>query len=378
MAIRDFSEPTVLKSALPSIRVYQPLSMGGKFTTDISRYQEKFRHSIKLYGGYWTSTWDMVEMSPSAMKNFFKSKVGYGIRVSSGGLTVWEGLIWSMDFTDKGVIRRVTLDKTRNSIKCMYTDISDDERKETSWYEDKSSKQRYGKIQEIVYLDKTTTAAAEAYAQTVLAESRIPLPMIIAVKEPKFDEIATLKISAVGFAYTLNYQYLSIADSTVAISTALSNTLSTNGEFVNSGFIETNSVQVRPPDTETKAWDWMIELAEIGDGTSPYTIQVLNDRKLFYRKLDPTPTLKWTGKVLTTGAGRNLSKHIWSVRPGILRDFTWDNVPLPDTYFLENQRDSFVSEVEASAEYVIPLLKSDDQPDSDMISALTRTLNSWD
>jgi hypothetical protein len=365
-------------ASLPSIRVYQPIKLGGKYAADISRYQDKYRHSIKMYGGYWTSTWDMINMSPYAMKNFFKSRVGFGIKTSAGGIKVWEGLIWSMDYFEKGVMRRVTLDKTRNSIRCVYTDVSDDTRKETGWYDNDASQQRYGKIQEIVYLDKTTTAAAEAYAQTVLSESQIPLPMIIAIKEPKPEDVATLKVSAVGFAYTLNYQYLSILDSTVTIAGTINNIMNANAEFVTKGFIENNTVQVRPPDTETKAWDWMVELAEIGDGTIPYSIQVLNDRKLFYKKIDPTPTLKWTGRDLTTGHGRSLRAGIWSARPGIVRDLTWDNAPLPDTYFLQNQRDSFVSEVEASTEYVIPLLKSDDQPDSDMISALTRTLNSWD
>ncbi len=318
-------------------------------------------------------------MSPQGMLSFFKGKIGCGIKSYSGGVKVWEGLIWSMDFSNNGVIRRVTLDKVRNSIKCIYTNIDDDDaRAETGWYENLSSQQRYGKIQEIVYLDKTTTATAQAYAQTVLAESQIPYPMIIAVKEPKLDEIATLKVSAVGFAYTLNYQYLSIADSTVAIDAAITSVLSTNGEFVSAGSIAANSVEVRPPDTDTKAWDWLIELAEIGDGSIPYIIQVMNDRRLSYKPLSSTPTLKWNGTALTSGGGQSLSAGIWSARPGVLRDMTWDNIPLPPEHFLENQRDSFVSEVEASTEYMIPLLKSDDQPDSDMLSALTRTLNSWD
>lgn len=375
----EYEQPKIIVSKPPNIRVYQPQKLGGRYITDVTKYQEGYRHSIKLYGGYWTSTWDMINMSPQGMLSFFKGKIGCGIKSYSGGVKVWEGLIWSMDFSNNGVIRRVTLDKVRNSIKCIYTNIDDDDaRAETSWYENLSSQQRYGKIQEIVYLDKTTTATAQAYAQTVLAESQIPYPMIIAVKEPKLDEIATLKVSAVGFAYTLNYQYLSIADSTVAIDAAITSVLSTNGEFVSAGSIAANSVQVRPPDTDTKAWDWLIELAEIGDGSTPYIVQVMNDRRLSYKPLSSTPTLKWNGRTLTSGGGQSLSAGIWSARPGVLRDMTWDNIPLPSTYFLENQRDSFVSEVEASTEYMIPLLKSDDQPDSDMLSALTRTLNSWD
>lgn len=356
----------------PSIRIYQPLGLGGRYVTDVTRNAVRYRHTIRLYGGYWTATWEMELMSPGAMVNFFKQRIGSDVQMYAGGIRVWEGLIWSMDLIQKGVVRRITLDKVRNAIKCLYTDVSDDARKETSYYTNSYSIDRYGRIEEIVYLDKTTTAAAEAYAQTVLAESALPMPLVVAVREPKLDEPVILKVSAVGYAFTLNYQYLSIADSTVTIPTAISSALSTDSDYVIEGSLDSNSVQVRPPDTETKVLDWLIELAEIGDGTQPYTIQILNDRRLFYKALDAQPTMKWDGNNLTTWAGRSLANGIWSARPGILRDLTWDNVPLPSTYFLENQRDSFVSEVEGSVEYFIPLLRADDQPDSDMIVALTR------
>lgn len=358
----------------PSIRLYQPLKMGGLYTTDVTQYAARYRQAIRLYGGYWTATWEMEGMSAFAMKNFFKQKIGAHVKTLSGGTKVWEGFMWSMDLSNNGVIRRISLDKTRNAIKCMYTDVSDDTRKETSWYKDNSSIARYGEMQEIVYLDKTTTSAAEAYAQTVLTEGSIPLPMIVAVKEPKPDEVATLRVSAVGYAYTLNFKYLTLADTTVSIATAVANVLSTDSQFVTAGFINANTVQIQPPETETKAWDWLVELAEIGDGTTPFTIQVLNDQKLFYRQLSPQPTIKWNGKRLTTAAGHSLEQGKWSARPGILRDLTWDNIALPSAYFLLNQQDSFVSEIESSVEYIIPLLKSDDQPDSDMIVALTRAL----
>ena len=359
----------------PNIRIYQPLKLGSRYISDITKYATGYRQAIRLYGGYWTATWNMENISATAMRTFFKQKIGNHMASYSGGTKIWEGLIWSMDLSNNGVIRRISLDKMRNAIKCIYTDVDDDDaRAETSWYKNDTSIARYGEIQEIVYLDKTTAGAAAAYAQTVLAEGSIPLPLIVAVKEPKPDEIATLRVSAVGYAFTLNYKYLSLADTKVSIATAIANAVSTDGEFVTAGVVEANAVQVQPPDTKTKAWDWLVELAEIGDGSTPYTIQVLNDQKLFYKALSPQPTIIWNGKRLTTPSGRSLSQGKWSARPGILRDLTWDDTPLPSDMFLDNQRDSFVSEIESSVEYNIPLLKSDDQPDSDMIVALTRAL----
>ena len=244
----------------PHVRLYQPIGIadqtGNSFIADITKYTAGYRQAIRLYGGYWTATWDMQNLSATAMKGFFKQKIGCHMAAFSGGVKIWEGLIWSMDLSNNGVIRRVSLDKMRNSIKCIYTDVDDaDNRAETSWYKNDNSIARYGEIQEIVYLDKTTAGAAQAYAQTVLAESSTPLPLIVAVKEPKPDEIATLRISAVGYAYTLNYKYLSLADTKVSIATAMANIISTDSQFVTTGVIEANTTQVQPPDTETKAWD---------------------------------------------------------------------------------------------------------------------------
>ena len=136
----------------PSIRLYQPLKLGGAYSGDITKHSTKYRHAIRLFGGYWTATWDMENLSSTAMRNFFKQKIGYHVKVISGGIKVWEGFIWSMDLSNNGVIRRISLDKCRNAIKCIYTDVSDDTRKETSWYKHDESIARYGEIQEIVYL----------------------------------------------------------------------------------------------------------------------------------------------------------------------------------------------------------------------------------
>ena len=364
----------------PSIRIYQPMALGAGYLADVTRHAARYRQTIRLYGGYWTATWDMINMSPRSMISFFKRRIGAHVSIVSGGIIIWEGLIWSMDIVQKGVVRRVTLDKVRNAVKCIYTDVDaeeeEDPRKETSFYTNLSSIDRFGRIEEIVYLDKTTTGAAEAYAQTVLQESQNPLSFVIAVKkDSEHKDVSELKVSAVGYAFTLNYQYLSIADSTATIDAVVSDVINTNGQFISEGLVEANAVEVRPPDTETRAFDWLLELAEIGDGAWPYIIQILGERRLSYKKLDATPTLRWDGNQLATRSGRSLKANKWNAMPGILRDLTWDSVDLPSAYFFQNQQDSFVSEIEISVDSPMPLIRSDDQPDSDMMVALTRAQN---
>lgn len=359
-----------LPTAKPSIRVHTPLAMGATFITDVNRYAANYRQSRRMLGGYWAASFNLNAMPDSEKRHFFTQRIGGHITCLYKGNIVWEGLIWSMDLRNKGVTRRITLQDTRNAIKTTYNDLSGSNQT-TTWYTKPNSISRFGRIEEILHLDKVATATAQAYAQTVVAESQIPLPNALSFAEPKEDEETTLEIDCVGYAYTLNFEYLNITDTPRDINDAISAALtaSTNG-FIDEGAIAANTVEVAPPDTDTKIWDWLLEITEIGDGSTPYTIQILNRRRLTYQPLSPNPTLTWDGKQIRTKARQSAITNHYSIQPGIIRDYTWPDTPLTSDYFLTNQRDSIVTEVEAGEEYTIPLLKTAHYEESDFMAAL--------
>ena len=355
----------------PNIWVHRPLSLGGGFVKDYKSVAEDYRQIIRLLGGYWSSSWSLPGLSDASKVNFFKQRLGSHVVCKFGGLTVWEGLIWSMDLSQKGVTRRITMDDVRNRIKTEYIDISSKNHTETSWYSKSASLQRYGTIEEVLRLDKVEAATAEAYAQTVLTEVQRPLPYPVSFKQPKpIDEPVTLKVEAVGYVYTLNYQYLTISDSARDIDTSIALGLSTDSEFITTGSLTSNTIQVAPPDTETRLWDWLEEITEIGDGTNPYFIQVLNNRRLKYGPLSPYPVMVWDGSRLKTSGNKPINNSHYTIRPGVIRDYTWNNIPLPSDYFLTNQQDSIVTEIEAGEKYDLPLLKTTRYNDSDYMAAL--------
>lgn len=269
-----------------------------------------------------------------------------------------------------GVLRRITVADARNAIRCSYTNTDGDQQM-TAWYTKNNSIKRYGRIEEELSLSKVATATAEAYAQTALGELQIPLPNAVSYFEPKEGEAPTLTVECVGYAYVLNHEYLNISDTTRTITNAIKDALTGSAnDYVTAGSIANNTATVAPPNGPTRIWDWLIELTEIGDGTNPYTIAVQKDRRLIYKKLGPEPTIKWDGRTIRTGAGRKANYDPYNIEPGVLRDLTWADVPLNDDYFLLNQRDSIVNEVEAGEAYTIPLMKTSHYEDADLLAAM--------
>ncbi len=360
----------------PSIRVYQPKRISNDYVGDFGKLSTGYRQVTRLYGGWWSAKWDMTDYPDSVKRGFFSRRIGSHVGVFDRGMLVWVGLIWEMEYYDRGVLRRVSMEKVRNAVKCIWTDQSDGTRNETAYFINAQSIDRYGRIEEIVYLDNTYQATAEKYAQTILREQQFPIPRISTVREPKEDTFSQLRVACVGYVHTLNYKFVSISDAERTIGGSLGSigvTINTDAEFVIQGHIDTNAVLSRPPETATRVWDWISELAEIGDGTSTYTVQVFGYRRLKYYAVGTTPTLFWDGKSLRTSAKRNAVTQKYSVKPGILRDLTWPSAPLEATQLLENKQDSYVSEIEAGMDYEIPILKSDDYNDSDLIANLLQS-----
>lgn len=356
----------------PSIRVYQPISISVDFIGDYGRLAKNYRQTTRMMGGYWSSSWDMTAYPDPVKLQFYNRRISSRVATLDGGAVVWVGFIWEMELYNNGVLRRISMDKVRNAIKCVYTDQADDTRKETAYFTNAESISRYGRIEDIVYLDKAFTATAESYAQTNLQEQQWPVSRVVSTRAIKEEEEMQLRVRAVGYVQTGNYKYLSISDISRNIggsAGAISVTLSTDMDFIRTGSIATNTILVRPPEVETKAWDWITEIAEIGDGTTPYTLQVYYNRAMIYKPIDPEPTLYYDGKTIRSGLSQNLLTNKYAVRPGVFKDLTVSSAGLSSTDFMINRQNSIVHEVEAGQNYALPILKSDDYNDSELMAA---------
>jgi hypothetical protein len=353
--------------------VYQPLLLSSDYVGGYGKYIKNYRQSSRLYGGWWQASWDMNDYSDPIKQLFFNRRIGSHVDIYDGGSHIWSGLIWEMELYSRGVLRRISMDKVRNAVKCIYTKQDDDTRLDTGYYTNDESIARYGRIEEAVYLDRTYTDTAQKYAQTILQEQQWPLPRVVSVREPKVDEVMQLRIKCVGYTHTLNYQYVTIADAGLYIGGAIGaikTAIDTDSEFLEPGSMATNETWVRPSKTETRLLDWINELTDIGDGSTPYIYQAYRNRKLSYLALSNEPTIFWDGKEIRSSLSRSSKTQKYYVKPGIYRDLTWTSATLDSNAFLQDKRDSIVSEVEAGMNYSIPILKADDYNDSDLMASL--------
>lgn len=350
-----------------SIRIYTSVKEGERYTTTITPWVKAYKHTHRLQGGFWTATWE-IEAPPHVTRQLFRTCLSLHVRTYAVGSPVWEGYINEMTIVDNGVTRRASTEYIRNAIRCRYTDTSDGEQKLTAWYTNGSSIQRYGRIEETVHLDNVESSAAEAYAQTVLAQNAWPWPELVSLAPN--TNTTTLTMNAAGYAFTANYRYVSVAAGAQNLSSMISAVITADCEFLSLGGITTNTIQVDVPSHEIRAWDFLTQLTEIGDGTDPYRIHVGQNRYCTYEPMNPTPNIIWRNNNLHQNANTPTLSGKWMIRPGVLRDYNWPSQPLPAHMFLEDGRDSIVNEVQVAEDRPMPTFKTEIYDESDYMAAL--------
>jgi hypothetical protein len=332
---------------------------------------DTYKHSIRMFGGFHNASFGIVRDAP-ALQAFFSSNIFSHLETRIGSVKIWEGFISEMELQYMGVRRRISVQNVRNAVNCIYTDTADDVRKTTSWYTNDSSIEQYGRMEETVYLDNVELTAADAYAQTVLAEMAWPYPEVVSIGHPTDD--LQLHVTATGYAFTGNNQYITVSPGSNNISTYIVNTINADCEFLNVGSITTNTVQVDKPINEIRAWDWMMQLSEIGDGTDPYLLNVQEGQHVNYNVMNPTPVMGWRLGRITGIANTGAIINKWMVQPGVIRDFNWPSQPLPAAMFLTDARDSIITEIEVSEAQEMPAFKTDLYEESDFIAEMNRNL----
>lgn len=349
----------------PRLYLFDKPKISTSLKTDITQLTQNVRMSMDIKIGYDSMTFDVESDDYQTVRSFFIKHIGDKIVAKRGGVKIWQGIVWEMDLTHRGVVRRISMEDVKNMVRCIFTNVDTDERADTGFQTNGPSRRIYGDIQETLHLDSVTLTTAQNFAKMYRAEHAFPRARPVSINPNKTDE-SSLRVTCVGYFYTLNYQYVTLADGNYTISDAITTTLTNDAEFVTAASIASNTTEVGNPSNEIKAGDWLLSLAEIGDGTDPYTLQVWNDGRLSYKKLSSNPEYVFDGHRLKSILGKDISTHKWWMRPGILRDTTWHNQPLNSTIFLQNGQDAIISQVEITEDQELPILKTTEYKDSDL------------
>ena len=331
-----------------SLRLFSPIVGTSTFVGDITQVAVGWHRSMRTVGGCWYGQFDV--MAPLAtLQQWFYEYLAYHVEERSGGVT-WEGLVYEMDLTTRGVTRRRSLDTLVNYVTAYYTDPADGIVKVTAAASDTASITRHGRKEEIVFCDNVPLTAAEKRRDTLLKERAWPWATPMSASMGGKDQ-ASLRVSVCGYAWTANWRFVTSNDlATGNVNAWISAILAADCPLLLAGSIGVNTLQVkREVKSPARAWDKIKELQALGDGSgNPWVVRVDPGRRLVYEQRVITPAYYLRQGQLYTSAGGALSANPWQVRPAIVRDADYPVRRQDPGAWLADVRDMALDQVEVS------------------------------
>jgi len=235
-----------------NLNLYQRVSRnttGLAYTGDLTYHAKGWRRSSRAIGGYWQGSFVLSSdtLSRAELDDVYNNMLGCRLVETCYGMTSWEGMIWAMDYHQRGSVFRRTLDKDtfHNSVDVWYSsDIGDREKVGISTNTD--SALEYGTCELVASIGGANLVAATAMRDSLLVANAWPRSREIgtlAITEGARPSDAYIAVTVAGYWHTLDwaYRYGTITDTPNAIFAALL----FDSEFVDEGRIEANADSVR-------------------------------------------------------------------------------------------------------------------------------------
>jgi hypothetical protein len=284
------------------------------------------------------------------------------VELMAGGVS-WNGLIYEIELTHKGSVRRRSLDLMTNAVNVSYQDGG--EVSDAGFSTQAQAIARYGRKEISLSGDNMPLATAQALRARHLAGNAWPWPRPVSLGEPGDSAI---EIRACGYVFTANWLYLqsgdgaehdvdhwisAIAGTAEGLSSDHGGSVSGAGDcqFLSGGNLASNTLQVKEyPEAEDRAWDKIAELADLGDSSgNPWRAWVDKDRRLHYQPVELDPRYYLRDGVLYDSAGGRVAVEPWGVVPGVVRDLSYPVTRSEPGSSLADARDQIVEEVEINA-----------------------------
>jgi hypothetical protein len=361
-----------------ALQAFTPLTEGEGFVDDFTDVATRVRQTRRRMGGFWDLSFTIPRVHPSGhtlprniLQDWFYNRLFFVVKQVMGGATVWRGVVWRMDLTLDGVTLRKDYGALYNAVQAHYTDTNGN-RKQTAWYTDDASINRFGRREQILYLRNVNSAAAIAEAQTALLEQQEPWPKTVSLDVRDDDR---LDVMVAGLVFTANNKFVGTTtlDATTGnLSAVISDTITNDCAYLSPGRIDTNTIQYkRSLDQPARAWDFIVELTEVGDGSNPFISWVSTGDFLHYGQADNEPLYHWKGREgLATKGGPITPYDAWGGTPAVLRDLTRPSgIAIPGS-FLGDSRDSWIYEMEMADGLEFPMLKPEGYEEDEIKRAM--------
>jgi len=337
-----------------SLRLYTSAVAGTPgFIGDLTNSALGWRRSIRGAGGYWIGNFEMTG-DLATLQQFFYERLGCHVEERSGGVVTWEGMVYEIDLTWGGIQRRRTLENMSNYAIVNYTDVDSGQQAETSAGQAADSVTRYGRKENRVTVTNVTVTEANAQRDTAVKRNAWPWARPVSIGRGSGQ--ASLAVTVCGYAFTLNWRYLSsttLDGVTGNASTFVSNILTNDAQLVTAGTVNTNTLQVkRESTTPLRAWDAIQRVTGMGDASgNVWRSYVTTGRKLNYEQIvTTTPSYYWRNGSLYAGAALRNEFNPYQVVPGVLRDAEYPLTRSESGSFLGDARDIWIEEVKVDAD----------------------------
>lgn len=327
----------------------------------LNKAARRYYRSIRRIGGPWVAGFDIglsSEVSATYLLEWFHNRLGFGFQDRVGGAIMFAGLVWQVEMEFDGVKERRDYGLIFNAIKSLYID-ADGNNQVTSWYTNDASIAEYGRRELIIPLDGVSATVAQTKCQSELTKTAYPAAEAIAIGSKNTADSVT--VTATGLAFTANNRYVTAGDgSEVDVSAYVQNIVEADCDFLRAGYIQENTLQVVSGFNQPmRAWDALVELAELGDGTRPFVIYVDGNGYVNYHQADNAPKYEWRGRV-GGGLRNRLGAHSpWQMQPGVVRNLTRPSSAPPPGSFLADGRDIWIAEIEMRDDADAPTMKPD-------------------
>lgn len=335
-----------------SLRLYEPVLVGSGFVADLTRKTQDWQRTVRLQGGAWDGSFTLSG-DPSELLRAFQSWLGYHVVESIGGASTWEGLVWGLELTWGGLVRRRSYETINNYLTARYTDESGTQQT-TAAASAAASVARYGRKDGLLLLDGYPAALVEGRRDTELG--MLAWPTATTLGQGQIGA-PVLRVEVVGYAFTANFRYVSSADgATGNVNDWVSAIVAADCEFLSSGAIDTNALQkARTLTMPRRAWDCLAELAALGDASyRPWRLWVDTGRRLYYRAVDLTPLYyRRNGQYYTALGGAPVSP--WAMRPGVVRDNDYPVRTAERGSTFDDARDFLIDELSVDAAGAVSL-----------------------
>lgn len=361
-----------------SLRLYEPILYSTTFLEDISFDAiATWRRSTRSMGGYWRGSF-ILTGDESKLAKFFYERLACHLVERWGGNVTWEGMIYEMDLTIGGTTRRRSLDTMANYISASYTDNKGESYTDLGVAQNTNSQQWLGRREELLILDNANTfgigtLTVEARCNTYLKEHAWATARPVGVMEGE----SQLVVTVCGYCFTANWRYETAGDdSTDDASTYISDLITTDCEFLKSGRIASNVLQVvKGVNTPTRTFDVISDITELGDQSgNPWRFYVDNDQRANYQQISTTPEYYLRGGKVYASAGGAQEIAPWVVKPYVMRDMSYPVSKWNYSGWMADARDIYIDEVEVGPGGLV--LKTDLFEEGEILAAQAAYKNS--